>query len=31
MSRSELLANGKMTIFFFDTPIFNTGSGTLYI
>lgn len=30
MSRSELLANGKMTIFSFDTPIFNRRSGTLY-
>ena len=31
VSRSELWANGKMTICSFDNPIFNTESGTFYI
>ena len=31
VGRSELLANGKMTICSFDTPIFTRKSGTLYI
>ena len=31
VSRSELGANGKMTIFSFDTPSFNMKSGTLYV